>query len=120
MTDTGAGIPADMLGKVFDLFTQVDRTLERSQAGLGVGLTLARHLTELHNGTITAYSGGVGKGSVFSVKLPCAGISPEVALRLRSNTEPSVPTTNQLTNVRILSVEDDPDARAMLDTVLKD
>ena len=70
VSDNGIGIPAEMLPTVFDMFAQVDRTLERSQAGLRVGLTLARHLTELHNGTITAYSDGRGRGSRFVVRLP--------------------------------------------------
>ena len=116
----GEGIPQEFLPLIFERFRQVDSSNSRRHGGLGLGLAIVRHLVELHGGTITAYSGGVGKGSVFTVKLPCAGISPDVALRLRSNTEPTVPTTNQLTNFRILSVEDDPDARAMLDTVLKD
>jgi len=120
VADAGEGIPQEFLPLIFERFRQVDSSNSRRHGGLGLGLAIVRHLVELHGGTITAYSGGVGKGSVFTVKLPCAGISADVALRLRSNTEPTVPTTNQLTNVRILSVEDDPDARAMLDTVLKD
>lgn len=70
VTDNGIGIPADMLPVVFDMFAQVDRTLERAQAGLGVGLSLARHLTELHGGTIEAASAGLGQGSAFTVRLP--------------------------------------------------
>ncbi len=120
VADAGEGIPQEFLPLIFERFRQVDSSNSRRHGGLGLGLAIVRHLVELHGGTITAYSGGVGKGSVFTVKLPCAGISADVALRLRSNTEPTVPTTNQLTNFRILSVEDDPDARAMLDTVLKD
>ena len=120
VADAGEGIPQEFLPLIFERFRQVDSSNSRRHGGLGLGLAIVRHLVELHGGTITAYSGGVGKGSVFTVTLPCAGISADVALRLRSNTEPTVPRTNQLTNVRILSVEDDPDARAMLDTVLKD
>lgn len=70
VTDNGIGIPADMLPVVFDMFAQVDRSLEREQAGLGVGLSLARHLIELHGGTIVAASGGPGQGSTFAVRLP--------------------------------------------------
>jgi PAS domain S-box-containing protein len=68
--DTGVGIPPDMLGKVFDLFTQVDRSLARSEGGLGIGLTLVKNLVELHGGTVGAYSEGPGKGSEFVVRLP--------------------------------------------------
>jgi signal transduction histidine kinase len=68
--DTGIGIPADALPRIFDLFAQGERTLDRSQGGLGIGLTLARRLVELHGGTIEARSDGLDRGSVFSVRLP--------------------------------------------------
>jgi PAS domain S-box-containing protein len=68
--DNGIGIPAEMLSSVFDLFTQVDRSLDRSQGGLGLGLTLVRSLVEMHGGTVQAASDGLGKGSQFSIRLP--------------------------------------------------
>jgi signal transduction histidine kinase/CheY-like chemotaxis protein len=68
--DTGAGIPAEMLPRVFELFTQVENTAEVSQGGLGLGLNLVRHLVELHNGTVSAHSDGPGHGSEFVVMLP--------------------------------------------------
>ncbi|WP_179119117.1 ATP-binding protein [Massilia sp. KIM] len=74
--DTGIGIAADMLDSVFEMFVQVDSTLERSNAGLGVGLSLARKLVELHGGTITAHSEGMGHGSRFVVRLPIV-VEPE-------------------------------------------
>jgi two-component system, sensor histidine kinase len=70
VSDTGVGIPAPMLGEIFDMFVQVDRSLEREQAGLGVGLTLAKRLIELHGGSIHAYSDGPGQGSRLVVRLP--------------------------------------------------
>src|SRR6185437_4507776 len=70
--DAGVGIPPDMLPRVFDLFTQVDRSLEKSQGGLGVGLTIVKRLVELHGGTIEARSEGYGKGSEFIIRLPVA------------------------------------------------
>jgi signal transduction histidine kinase len=72
VSDNGIGIPAEMLATVFDMFTQVDKSLERSQAGLGVGLTLARRLVELHGGTLEAHSRGQGQGSCFVIRLPLA------------------------------------------------
>lgn len=68
--DSGVGIPQDMLEKVFDLFVQVDTTLDRAQGGLGIGLTLVRSLVELHGGSVAAYSQGRGKGCEFVVRLP--------------------------------------------------
>jgi two-component system CheB/CheR fusion protein len=68
--DTGIGIPPEMLSKVFDLFTQVDRSLDRSQGGLGIGLTLVRRLVEMHGGRVQATSAGPGLGSEFVVRLP--------------------------------------------------
>ena len=68
--DNGLGLAPESLESIFDMFVQVDRTLERSQAGLGVGLTLARRLVELHEGVLEAHSDGVGKGSEFVVRLP--------------------------------------------------
>jgi signal transduction histidine kinase len=74
--DNGAGIPREMLTKVFDLFTQSDRTLDRSQGGLGIGLTLVQRLVLLHGGTVEAQSEGLGRGSEFIVRLPMAARSP--------------------------------------------
>jgi PAS domain S-box-containing protein len=68
--DNGIGIPAEMLARVFDLFTQIDHSLDRSQGGLGLGLTLVRSLVEMHGGSVRAASEGLGKGSEFTVTLP--------------------------------------------------
>ncbi|ESQ93309.1 hypothetical protein ABAC460_00990 [Asticcacaulis sp. AC460] len=70
--DTGVGIEPDMLPKVFELFTQVDQHLDRSQGGLGIGLALVQKLVEMHRGTTVASSDGVGQGSTFTVRLPMA------------------------------------------------
>jgi CheY-like chemotaxis protein/two-component sensor histidine kinase len=70
--DEGAGIPADLLPHIFDLFVQGDRTLERTRGGLGIGLTVVRKLVELHGGTISVHSEGAGKGSELAVRLPIA------------------------------------------------
>src|SRR5262249_36024367 len=63
--DTGVGIPPEMLSSVFDLFTQVERSLDRSQGGLGIGLTLVRRLVEMHRGSVAAFSAGHNQGSEF-------------------------------------------------------
>jgi signal transduction histidine kinase/CheY-like chemotaxis protein len=77
VSDNGIGIATDMLDTVFEMFVQVDSTLERTNAGLGVGLSLARRLVELHSGTITAHSAGLGKGSTLTVRLPIV-VEPEL------------------------------------------
>ncbi len=77
VADNGIGIAPEMLANVFEMFVQVDSTLERTNAGLGVGLSLARRLVELHHGTIEAHSGGIGRGSEFTVRLPIV-VEPEL------------------------------------------
>lgn len=81
--DNGVGIPPDQLKNIFDMFMQVDRTAERSQGGLGIGLTLVKRLAEMHGGSIEARSDGVGKGSEFIVRLPVlskpSGVTEEVS-----------------------------------------
>jgi CheY-like chemotaxis protein len=72
VTDNGVGIPPDVLPRIFDMFMQVDRSIERSQGGLGIGLTLVQLLVEMHGGTVRAHSEGPGRGSEFMVRLPAA------------------------------------------------
>ncbi|TVP44637.1 MAG: PAS domain S-box protein [Gemmatimonadales bacterium] len=76
VTDSGIGIAPDQLARIFDLFVQVDTTLERSAGGLGVGLALVRHLVEQHEGTVEVESAGIGRGSEFVVRLPVAVATP--------------------------------------------
>jgi signal transduction histidine kinase/DNA-binding response OmpR family regulator len=77
--DNGVGIPAGMLSSVFELFTQVERSLDRSQGGLGIGLTLVRRLVEMHHGRVDVISGGPGAGSEFVVRLPASAARPAAA-----------------------------------------
>ncbi len=111
--DNGIGIPRDMLERVFDMFTQVDRTLERSRGGLGIGLTLVRRIVELHDGTVAALSDGAGKGSEFVVTLPLAEVE---APRAASDAGPAIKADVRL---RILVVDDNEDAAASLTRMLE-
>ncbi len=77
VTDSGVGIPPEMLGQVFDLFTQVGKNLDLSQGGLGIGLSLVRKLVDLHGGRVTASSPGTGRGSTFTVWLPLSAPTTE-------------------------------------------
>src|SRR6185295_19718234 len=76
--DSGVGIPTGMLDRVFDIFTQVDRSHNQIGGGLGIGLTLVRRLVEMHGGTVEARSAGPGSGSEFLVRLPLAEPRAEV------------------------------------------
>lgn len=103
--DTGMGIPADMLGLVFDMFTQINRTLDRAQGGLGIGLSLVKTLVEMHGGSVQATSGGIDLGSTFTVVLPTA-----VALAVEpAAPEPFAPVAGSAKH-RILVVDDNIDA----------
>ncbi|HSF39331.1 MAG TPA: ATP-binding protein, partial [Thermoanaerobaculia bacterium] len=110
--DTGAGIPRDMLGKVFDLFSQVDRSLDRSQGGLGIGLTLVRSLVSLHGGSVRAVSEGPGQGSELVVRLPVLPASSE-------EREKAPARANGDRRRRILVVEDNVDSAAALFELLR-
>jgi signal transduction histidine kinase/ActR/RegA family two-component response regulator len=81
VADDGIGIAPDMLGAIFEMFVQADASLERTNQGLGVGLSLARRLVELHDGTLEAASEGQGKGSTFTVTLPVLADAPKAAAR---------------------------------------
>lgn len=109
--DTGIGIAADQLPRIFEMFTQLDTSLERSQSGLGIGLTLVRNLIELHGGTVTAHSDGLGQGTEFEVRLP-------ITNETRATSGPSVIAPTPGTNRRILIVDDNHDSVASLASLL--
>ncbi len=100
--DDGVGIGPEMLPRVFDLFAQVDRSLDRSEGGLGIGLTIARRLVELHGGSIDATSAGPGRGSEFTVRIP-PGDAPPVDDR--PSARPEVPELAR-PGSRVLIVDD--------------
>ncbi|MFG0288466.1 MAG: PAS domain-containing protein [Rhodopirellula sp. JB044] len=107
--DTGVGIDHEMINSIFDMFVQVNSTLERSQGGIGLGLTLVEAVVTMHGGTIEAYSEGLGEGSEFRVSLPLTRKKPVV--------KTASPQENAIH--RIAVVEDLPDAREMLAGVLR-
>jgi len=135
--DNGVGIEPDMLVRVFDMFTQADRPLDRTQGGVGLGLTLVRRLVEMHGGTVRASSEGIGRGSEFEVRLPLATVVATPAAPAR-NAPTGMPAEPEATAVRIttptpartakpqavaprhvLIVEDGPDARNALGRLLE-
>jgi PAS domain S-box-containing protein len=97
--DNGIGIAADQLPRIFDMFMQVDTSLERSVSGLGIGLTLAKNLVEMHDGTLEVHSAGAGQGSEFVVRLP-------ITVEIPSPPEPTVSAPTTTTARRILVVDD--------------
>jgi signal transduction histidine kinase len=109
--DTGAGISPRLLPFIFDLYVQADRTLDQSQGGLGIGLTLVRRLVELHGGTIVAASEGEGQGSRFVVRLKQIASAPDDAV--------PVTTERRAKPRRVLLIEDNADAREMLRMMLE-
>jgi len=114
--DSGEGIPREMLSHIFDLFTQVDQSLARSQGGLGIGLTLVRRLVEMHGGSVQASSEGPGQGSEFVVRLPAQALPRPEAVP--TGTKPAA-TTSWGGPCRILVVDDNVDAADSLAAILQ-
>jgi signal transduction histidine kinase/DNA-binding response OmpR family regulator len=114
--DTGVGVPPDMLASIFEPFAQVERSIDRSQGGLGIGLTLVRRLVELHEGRVEAYSAGPGAGSEFVVRLPAL-----------ADTLPGTPPSNgkhasparRLPPLRTLIIDDNVDGAESLAVLLR-
>ena len=114
VSDRGIGIPPEMLGKIFGLFAQVDRSLDRSHGGLGIGLTLVKHLVELHNGTVRAFSAGPDLGSEFEVRLPLLQ-EPRAGSSRKKQAQNAGPVPSR----RVLLVDDHLDAAASLAKLLR-
>jgi CheY-like chemotaxis protein/two-component sensor histidine kinase len=108
--DNGLGIAADVLPRIFDLFTQADRSIARSQGGLGIGLTLVRSLVDLHGGSVSAESDGPGKGSQFTVRLPAHQMAPD------QSPTPHQPVVGE--KLRVLIVDDNVGAAIVLSKLL--
>jgi two-component system CheB/CheR fusion protein len=114
--DDGMGIPADLLPRVFDLFTQGENSLARSEGGLGIGLTVVKSLVEMHGGTVTAQSDGPGQGSEFEVRLPLLERKPAAAVAAAAG---GPPVGRRAASRRVLVVDDNVDAAESLATVLR-
>ena len=112
--DTGIGIPADALPRIFEIFSQVDQSIERSAGGLGIGLALVKGLAEMHGGSVAAESAGPGEGSTFIVRLPALGAAPEPAAA-------APPDNRRRTGPRrrILVVDDNQDSAATMAMMLE-
>lgn len=112
VTDSGVGIPADLLPHVFEVFVQGTISLDRSQGGLGIGLSLVRRLVELHGGTVEAHSDGTSNGSTFTLRLPA---SAQQAVTTTAATAPALASARPT----VLLIEDNDDGREMMATMLE-
>jgi CheY-like chemotaxis protein len=115
VTDDGSGIASTLLPYVFDLFAQGERTPDRSQGGLGLGLSLVKQITALHGGEATAESGGLGEGSTFTIALPRGAMSGDPELV----TEPSDRTAQAAGSLNVMIVDDNIDAARSLAELLR-
>lgn len=114
--DSGVGIPTEMQPRIFEMFTQVDQTLEKSQGGLGIGLTIVRQLIEMHGGSVEVRSEGRGKGSEFLLRIP---VLPSQIPDLHSVSEEEDTELPHASKGRILVVDDNRDSAHTLATLLK-
>jgi PAS domain S-box-containing protein len=112
--DTGVGIPAEVLPRLFEMFTQVERSLDRAQGGLGIGLALVKQLVEMHGGSVEAHSDGPGQGSEFVVRLPVV-VEPPPESPADAAGEEAAPVAT----LRVLVVEDNRDSAASLAMLLR-
>jgi signal transduction histidine kinase/CheY-like chemotaxis protein len=111
--DTGVGLDAEMLPRIFDLFAQVDRSLDRAEGGLGIGLTLVRSLVQLHGGSVRVKSKGLGHGAEFQVELPMV---QDIPVKEEADHRPSSPAESP---ARVVVVEDGEDIRDLLKELLE-
>ena len=122
VSDTGAGIAAEFLPHVFERFRQADSSSTRSHGGLGLGLAIVRHLVELHGGTVSAESLGIGQGATFIVNLPMKAVYVEANTTEALSSYMDAQQTNnylpRLDDLRVLIVDDEADARHLLTTIL--
>jgi signal transduction histidine kinase/ActR/RegA family two-component response regulator len=121
INDTGKGIATDFLPHVFDRFRQADSTTTRNYGGLGLGLAIVRHLVELHGGTVSAESGGEGRGATFSTTFPILAVSTELQSAETAFDAREGKASNsrcELEGLRVLVVDDEPDTRHVISAVI--
>jgi signal transduction histidine kinase len=117
VTDTGVGMSVETLATIFEPFTQADGTLDRAQGGMGLGLTVVRSLVELHGGDVQASSGGLGRGSMFVVRLPLGAAAERTTGDTRGEAS-RPPTASAVRTRRILIIEDSADIRESMQMLL--
>jgi PAS domain S-box-containing protein len=117
VADTGDGLAPDVAPHIFDRFRQADSTITRQYGGLGLGLSIVRHIVERHGGTVEASSEGVGRGTTFAVTLPIGG--PVSDAPGRGAPLPAPTARDLLADLRILVVDDDPDTRELVTVILQ-
>ncbi|HYD58358.1 MAG TPA: PAS domain S-box protein [Burkholderiales bacterium] len=123
VADSGIGIEPDFLGHVFERFRQADASSKRKFGGLGIGLSIVKHLVELHGGAVRVDSGGPGQGATFVVSLPTSAVHrslEDVRVHPRTVTDSQDYRLADLSGVRFLVVDDEPDARLLIERVLRD
>lgn len=113
VSDDGLGIPPDRLDAIFEMFNQVNRVLDGSQGGLGIGLALVRELVELHGGSVAAASSGPNQGSTFTIRLPLATAPPSTTISI------APPALDPHERARVLVVDDNDDAAEMVSALLE-
>ncbi len=124
VSDTGIGIAADFLPHLFERFRQADAGLTRQTAGLGLGLSIVRHIVEMHGGSVHATSDGEGHGATFRVRLPLMIVHRETAVREprehpRTERQALLTGLRDLTGIRVMAIDDDVDALTLLRVVLE-
>jgi len=131
VTDSGVGMAPDILPRVFDRFRQADSSSSRTQGGLGLGLAIVRHMVELHGGSVSAHSPGLGMGATFIVHLPAikeaaladldANLGAVLTLPAKPGLDSGGPDegVSRLDGVTVLLVDDQPDARRFLEVTLQ-
>ncbi len=124
VSDTGEGIAPDVLPNLFQRFHQGDASITRVHGGLGLGLAICRHIVELHGGNVVARSQGVGKGSTFTVSLPCRAVrvpnDDDLRHSPRAPIAPTFEAPPELMGLKVLLVDDEVDARELVATILEE
>ena len=123
VSDTGQGIDAEFLPFVFDRFRQADSSITRTYGGLGLGLAIVRHLVEMHGGTVSAESAGDGQGATFTVLIPVMAVRMNLSdlepINVVLERRPTINKPLILDGLRVLVVDDEPDARTLLSVILQ-